>query len=91
MTIDGKNPTQQRQQSLTLSDALSSLFAGDLGVPVRMPSSRRDPIAQRAFLRSVLASALDILADNDDDRFLKGDWSSDDADQEDIGIQNQTR
>jgi hypothetical protein len=85
MTIDKQNPTPQRQQPLSLSDVLSSLSIGELGVPVRMPSSRRDPIAQRAFLLSMIASALDVLAlDVDvDDCFLEGDESSDDADQED--------
>jgi hypothetical protein len=76
MTIDKQNPTQQRQQP-SVSNALSSLATRYL--PVRsMPSSRRDPIAQRAFLRSILDLALEIANDVDDS--FSEDSTSDDTD-----------
>jgi hypothetical protein len=64
MTIAKQNPTQQRQQPLSLSNALSSLSARDLDLPsVRsMPNSRRDRKEQRAFLRSVIDQAIGIAA-----------------------------
>jgi hypothetical protein len=92
MAIDKQNPTQQRQQPLSLSDALSPLSTGDLGsLRVRsMRSSRRDPIAQRAFLRLMLASALEIAADVDD-CLMEDVSSTDNVEQEDSRSQNQTQ
>ena len=67
MTIDKRNPTKQRQQPLSLSQALFSLFTGDLGLPVHsMPKSRRDVKEQRAFLMSILKQAIEIGNDIDD-------------------------
>jgi hypothetical protein len=79
MTIDKQNPTHQREQPLSLF----SLSTIDMVLPVSStPKSRRDPIAQRAFLRSMIASALEITADFDD-FFLEDDRSSDNAEDED--------
>jgi hypothetical protein len=64
MTIAKQNPTHQRQQQpLTLF----SLSTEDLGLPVHItPKSRRDPIAQRAFMRSILEQAIEIANDAED-------------------------
>jgi Tfp pilus assembly protein PilN len=58
-----QNPTQQRQQPLSLSDALSSLSAaGNLALPVfRMPNSMRDRKEQRVFLKSVIDQAMSLI------------------------------
>jgi hypothetical protein len=75
MTIDKQNPTQQRQQKLSLS-ALLSLPTGDLGRPVRsIPNARQDPIERRAFLRSILEQAIE-LANDVDDCFTDGEGES---------------
>jgi hypothetical protein len=71
MTIDKtQNLRQHRQQPLLRSDVTLPLCNADLGcLPARssMPnSSRRDnPIEQRAFLRSILEQAIEILNDVD--------------------------
>jgi hypothetical protein len=58
MTIDKHNPTQQRQQPQSLTQALSSLPTADLGLPVRsIPNARQDPREHREFLRSILHRA----------------------------------
>jgi hypothetical protein len=62
MTIDKQNPTHQRQQPRSLSNALLPLSSvGDMGSPVPIiPNSRRDPIEQRAFIRSIMEQAIEI-------------------------------
>jgi hypothetical protein len=76
MTIDNKNPTQQRQQPLSLSQAL-------VGLPVRRIASsgrRRDPEEQRVLLRSILEQAVEMA--NEVDAFSLEDSSSDSTDDE---------
>jgi hypothetical protein len=97
MTIDKQNPTQQRQQPLSTSDALSPLFsaAGNLDLPVvhssmSMPNPRRDRKAQRLFLKSVLEQALEITNDVDG-CFSEGDWSSENVEEENSRSQNQNQ
>ena len=82
MTIDKHNPTQRRQQPLSLSDALFSQHAGYVGISVRsMPNSRRrDTEEQQAFLRSILEQAIEIA--NDVDEYLSDEYSSDNTDGE---------
>jgi hypothetical protein len=83
MTIDKHNTTQQRQEPLSLSQALFlSLSPGrDLGLPVRrMPNSRRDPEEQRAFLRSMLEQVIEIA--NEVEAFFREDSSSENTDGE---------
>jgi hypothetical protein len=66
MTIDKQNPTQQRQQPLSLSDATLPLSTGDLGLTARsMPNTRRDPIERQAFLQSILEQAIELAKDVD--------------------------
>jgi hypothetical protein len=79
MTNDKQNAIQQRQQP-SVSNALSSLATPDLALPAvrSMSSSRRDPIAQRAFLRSILDLALEIA--NNVEAFFSEDSTSDDTD-----------
>jgi hypothetical protein len=94
MTIAKHNPTQQRQQSLSLLQALCSLRTGDLGLPVHsMPNSSRDPRDDHlAFLRSILEQALEI--GNEVDDFFSEDSSPDntDGEQEDSSrSQNQSQ
>jgi hypothetical protein len=92
MTIDKQNPTQQRQQPLSLSDALSSSLsaAGNLDLPgVRsMSNSRRDRKEERLFLKSVIDQAQEVIDDNDDS-FSEGDWSSKNVEEESSRSQNQ--
>jgi hypothetical protein len=85
-----QNPTQQRQQPLSLSDALSSLSAaGNSDLPVRrMPNSMRDRKEQRVFLKSVIDQAMEVIADADD-RFSEGDWSLEKVEEENCHSQNQ--
>jgi hypothetical protein len=83
MTIDNQNPTQQRQQPLSLSQALLLSFSPgrDLGSPVRrMPNSRLDRTEHRAFLQSMLEQAI-VLA-NDVDDYFSEESSSDSTDGE---------
>jgi hypothetical protein len=85
-----QNPTQQRQQPLSLSDALLSLSAaGNSDLPVRrMPNSMRDRKEQRVFLKSVIDQAMEVIADADD-RFSEGDWSLEKVEEENCHSQNQ--
>jgi hypothetical protein len=68
MTIDKQNPTQQRQQPLSLSDAISSLTTGDLDLTLirSMQNARRNPEEQRIFLKAVLEQAIEIAESVDD-------------------------
>jgi hypothetical protein len=84
MTIDKQNPTQQRQQPLSLSDATLPLSTGDLGLQVRsMPNSRR------AFLLSILEQALEIANDVDD--FFSAASSSENTDDEEENSSSQNQ
>jgi hypothetical protein len=85
---DKHNPTQQRQQPISLSDALFCLSS--LGSPARsMPNSRRDPKEQRAFLRSILEQALEIANDVGD--YFSEDSSSENADEEEENSSSQNQ
>jgi hypothetical protein len=66
MSTGKQNPTQQRQQPLSLSAMLAG-FSGELGLPIRsMPNSRRNRKEEQAFLLSILEQALMISNDVDD-------------------------
>jgi hypothetical protein len=82
MTIDKHNPTQQRQQPQSLTQALSSLPTADLGLPVcSIPNARQDPREHREFLRSILQQAIELANGVAD--YLSGVSSSDNTDGED--------
>jgi hypothetical protein len=84
MATDKHNAThQERQQPLSLSQALRSLpTLGDLGLPVRSLSNSRqdDPKQRRDFLLSILEQAIEIAKDMDAS-FLE-EYSADNADGE---------
>jgi hypothetical protein len=93
MTIDKQNPTQQRPQPLSLSDATLPLSTGDLGLTARsMPNSRRDPIERQAFLQSILEQAIELAKDVDcffSEESISECADDDDDDEEDSRSQNQ--
>jgi hypothetical protein len=94
MTVDKQNPTQQRQQPLSLSDARTTLplSTGDLGLPVRrIPNSRRRDDSmieqQAAFLRSILQQAIELA--NDAEYFFPEDSISECTDDVEENSRNQ--
>ena len=89
MTTDKQNPTQQRQQPLSLF----AMLAGSseyLGLPVRsMPNSMRDRKQEQAFLRSILEQALELTNDIDD--YFSEESSSENNDCEEENSRSQNR
>jgi hypothetical protein len=92
MTIDKQNPThQQRQEPLSLSDALLPLPAGYCLSLRSMPNSRRrGPKEQQAFLISVLEQAIEI-ANNVDDHFSDESSSGNTDGEEEENSRNQNQ
>jgi hypothetical protein len=88
MTTDKQNPTQQRQQPQSLSQALLPLSTRDLGLPVRsmLNSSWRDHKEELAFLQSILKQAIEIT--NDFDYCFSKDSSSNNTDDDEEEEEN---